>query len=236
MPTSTSSSRPSLRVQQHGGRLTRRRDRAHPDHHLWRNGRRWWIAFTVIHDGWRQERVRHSLGTTDVLEARCRRDALLRLWDGGRTHVVNRCCEDPGPLVPPGPTDDGPSRRAGGRDDPVARKTNNKKGKAAEEAVLEAARRDPEHQDDSDDPPERVSPSGFKGYDMFMAEPGVLDRVHCNICGRLCVVTRNAYGPTGWIQAMMRKSTRHDRFDCPNQGTGWHMHALDWLLANEGVL
>ncbi len=48
-----------------------------PNHHLWRNGRLWWIAFTVIHDGWRQERVRHSLKTADLAEARRRRDAIL---------------------------------------------------------------------------------------------------------------------------------------------------------------
>jgi hypothetical protein len=48
-----------------------------PDHHLWRNGRFWWVAFTLIHDGWRQERVRRSLKTTDVVEARRRRDAIF---------------------------------------------------------------------------------------------------------------------------------------------------------------
>jgi hypothetical protein len=44
---------------------------------LWRNGRYWWIAFTLIHEGWRQERVRRSLETEDVLEARARRNLLL---------------------------------------------------------------------------------------------------------------------------------------------------------------
>jgi hypothetical protein len=48
-----------------------------PNHHLWRNGRLWWIAFTVIHDGWRQERIRRSLGTASLAEARRRRDLLL---------------------------------------------------------------------------------------------------------------------------------------------------------------
>jgi hypothetical protein len=48
-----------------------------PNHHLWRNGRFWWIAFTVILDGWRQERLRFSLRTDDVGEARRRRDAIL---------------------------------------------------------------------------------------------------------------------------------------------------------------
>lgn len=50
------------------------------NHHLWRNGRLWWIAFTLIHDGWRQERIRQSLGTDNVLEARRRRDAILSLF------------------------------------------------------------------------------------------------------------------------------------------------------------
>jgi hypothetical protein len=48
-----------------------------PDHHLWRNGRLWWVAFT-IHRGHLQERVRHSLGTPDLVEARWRRDEVLR--------------------------------------------------------------------------------------------------------------------------------------------------------------
>ncbi len=49
-----------------------------PNHHLWRNGRLWWIAFTVIYDGWRQERIRRSLRTADLDEARTRRDDLLQ--------------------------------------------------------------------------------------------------------------------------------------------------------------
>lgn len=50
-----------------------------PDHHLWRNGRFWWVALTTIHDGWRQERVRCSLQTDDRAEARRRRDRLIAL-------------------------------------------------------------------------------------------------------------------------------------------------------------
>ncbi len=55
----------------------RRFQRLGPNHHLWRNGRFWWIAYTVIIDGWRQERIRHSLKTDDLIEARRRRDELL---------------------------------------------------------------------------------------------------------------------------------------------------------------
>jgi hypothetical protein len=54
---------------------------AHPDHHLWRNGRLFWVAFTIHVDGWRQERIRRSLGTTDVEEARRRRNALLAEYE-----------------------------------------------------------------------------------------------------------------------------------------------------------
>lgn len=55
----------------------RRFQRLGPNHHLWRNGRFWWIAYTVIIDGWRQERIRHSLKTDDLIDARHRRDDLL---------------------------------------------------------------------------------------------------------------------------------------------------------------
>ena len=50
-----------------------------PDtHHLWRNRRTWWVAFTIVLDGYRQQRIRQSLGTRDLDVARERRDALLR--------------------------------------------------------------------------------------------------------------------------------------------------------------
>ena len=55
-----------------------------PDHHLWRNGRLWWIAFTVHLPGWQKDRVRRSLGTDDLIEARRRRDELLREYPAAR--------------------------------------------------------------------------------------------------------------------------------------------------------
>ncbi|HUE89307.1 MAG TPA: hypothetical protein VMO26_24780 [Vicinamibacterales bacterium] len=48
-----------------------------PNHHLWWNRGSWWVAFTVLHDGYRQERVRRPLGTSDVAEARARRDRMM---------------------------------------------------------------------------------------------------------------------------------------------------------------
>ena len=60
-------SRPSTRVDD-------------PDHHLWRNGHLFWVAFTVHLPGWQKERVRLSLGTADLAEARRRRDSLLATY------------------------------------------------------------------------------------------------------------------------------------------------------------
>jgi hypothetical protein len=72
---------------------------SNPNHHLWKNGRLWWIAFTLIHDGWRQERVRQSLGTDNLLEARQRRDAILGLFvkeaEAGADSDGLGCCIDP---------------------------------------------------------------------------------------------------------------------------------------------
>jgi hypothetical protein len=48
-----------------------------PNHHLWRNGRLYWVAFTVHLPNWQKERVRFSLGTPDLEEARRRRDQVL---------------------------------------------------------------------------------------------------------------------------------------------------------------
>ena len=58
----------------------RKNGRPHPDHHLWRNGRLWWIAFTIHKPDWTVERIRRSLGTDDLGEARRRRDLILRKY------------------------------------------------------------------------------------------------------------------------------------------------------------
>jgi hypothetical protein len=77
---------------------------SNPNHHLWKNGRLWWIAFTLIHDGWRQERDRQSLGTDSLPEARGRRDAILGLFsketEGRADADPEGCCIDPEPEYP----------------------------------------------------------------------------------------------------------------------------------------
>jgi hypothetical protein len=48
-----------------------------PNHHLWRNGRLWWVAFTIHRPDWTKHRLRLSLKTADLGEARRRRDRIL---------------------------------------------------------------------------------------------------------------------------------------------------------------
>ena len=60
-----------------------------PDHHLWRNGRLWWVAFTVHLPGWRKDRVRLSLATADIGEARRRRDEVLADYPAANACVLS---------------------------------------------------------------------------------------------------------------------------------------------------
>ena len=53
---------------------------ADSNHHLWWNRGTLWVAFSIIRNGYRQERIRQSLGTSDYTMARQRRDNLFRKW------------------------------------------------------------------------------------------------------------------------------------------------------------
>jgi len=57
--------------------LTVRIDPANPDHHLWNNNGTWWCHYTVHPTSLTKQRIRASLGTKNVAEARLRRDRLL---------------------------------------------------------------------------------------------------------------------------------------------------------------
>jgi hypothetical protein len=59
-----------------------------PNHHLWRNGRLWWIAFTV-HHGHLQERLRFSLRTDDVAVARRKRDEVFALYESASASRIS---------------------------------------------------------------------------------------------------------------------------------------------------
>lgn len=51
---------------------------SNPDHHLWNNRGTWWCHFTLHRPDYTAERLRVSLRTRDLAEARRRRDELLR--------------------------------------------------------------------------------------------------------------------------------------------------------------
>jgi len=53
-------------------------DSENPDHHLWNNRGTWWCHFTLHRPDYTAERVRVSLRTREIGEARLRRDELLR--------------------------------------------------------------------------------------------------------------------------------------------------------------
>ncbi len=57
--------------------LSIRIDQENPDHHLWNNNGTWWCHYTVHTAGWQKKRVRVSLGTRCVEQARERRDRLI---------------------------------------------------------------------------------------------------------------------------------------------------------------
>lgn len=57
--------------------LAIRIDAENPNHHLWKNHETWWIHYTLSLDSLRARRVRRSLRTKDVGEARRLRDAFL---------------------------------------------------------------------------------------------------------------------------------------------------------------
>lgn len=58
---------PSIRVLAHN-----------PDHHLWNNHGTWWCHYTVHLPDYTKRRVRQSLGTPSVEQARKLRDRLLQ--------------------------------------------------------------------------------------------------------------------------------------------------------------
>lgn len=52
-------------------------DLGRPNHHLWNNNGTWWLHYTLHLADYTKRRVRESLGTRDLGEARRRRDLRL---------------------------------------------------------------------------------------------------------------------------------------------------------------
>ncbi len=73
----------------------------------------------------------------------------------------------------------------------------------------------------------------MKGYDNFYEKPGEVQEQTCQVCGSLCEVKREQMGPTGWVEAMAKRTHLHDYFHCPHSGKEWHERALKIVLAIE---
>jgi hypothetical protein len=57
--------------------LSVRVNRQNPNHHLWNNHGTWWLHYTLHLADFTKRRVRKSLGTRDLDEARNKRDEHL---------------------------------------------------------------------------------------------------------------------------------------------------------------
>jgi hypothetical protein len=73
----------------------------------------------------------------------------------------------------------------------------------------------------------------IKGYDYFTYEPNTTNEVRCAVCGTICEVTRNTFGPTSFASAMAGSFRHHDSFACPHASEQWHEQALRLVLAIE---
>ena len=57
--------------------LSLRTNPENPNHHLWNNNGTWFIHYVVHPTPFTKERIRKSLGTKSLAEARSKRDAIL---------------------------------------------------------------------------------------------------------------------------------------------------------------
>ena len=64
-------------VTNQGEELALRIDDSNLNHHLWNNNGTWWIHYTIYPTPVTVERIRHSLKTKSLTEARSRRDEIL---------------------------------------------------------------------------------------------------------------------------------------------------------------
>jgi len=65
-----------------------RRQPGNANHHLWNNNGTWFLHYTTYPTPFTKERVRRSLGTKDLDEARLRRDAFF-------AHLRNGAAAEP---------------------------------------------------------------------------------------------------------------------------------------------
>ncbi|MFT5124050.1 MAG: hypothetical protein ACI9TH_000562 [Kiritimatiellia bacterium] len=62
--------------------LAIRTDDRNPNHHLWNNNGTWFIHYTIYPTPVTKQRIRKSLHTKSLAEARVRRDSILSTYAG----------------------------------------------------------------------------------------------------------------------------------------------------------
>ncbi len=67
--------------------LSLRTNPENPNHHLWNNNGTWFIHYVVHPTPFTKERIRKSLGTKSLAEARAKRDAILGVKTFAATEV-----------------------------------------------------------------------------------------------------------------------------------------------------
>lgn len=75
--TTVTSSSPSRQRAEPVARMSVRVRAANPNHHLWNNNGTWYLHYTMHPTPLTKTRVRQSLETKDVIQARARRDEIL---------------------------------------------------------------------------------------------------------------------------------------------------------------
>ena len=68
--------------------LSLRTNAENSDHHLWNNNGTWWCHYTIHRPDHTKQRVRRSLATRDLREARRLRDAIFRSLTLGHKEVA----------------------------------------------------------------------------------------------------------------------------------------------------
>ena len=69
------------------------------------------------------------------------------------------------------------------------------------------------------------------GYEVFYTTPGKVSEMRCRVCGSICEVKRDVYGPSNFIEAISKVNDLYDLFTCPNTHQTWHEKALRLVLA-----
>jgi hypothetical protein len=70
-------------------------------------------------------------------------------------------------------------------------------------------------------------------YEKFFRDPGSTKKMNCRVCGAVCGVEKDVYGPVNFAMAMAKVNDLYDVFTCPHGGKDWHEKALALVVEIE---